>query len=367
MNLLKSIHTTLCLVLSLSQFMSVQAKFAGRDAKIVQFTGHSLMTSSPEWMVEEIGLAESSSVMSINGRQAQGKEIIRDGEVVRSLQSPVQLTLHDVGIVQLASHSEIKVRAVQSDQARRVLLGLLTADLITGTAILRLNPRSTAYVSSTGGSFLANSGAQFEVTAGQDRPSLRIIAGDVVPVGGWSVNPMPRASVESSIIQPVSNEAPTMKYSISMIESENEVAVGALTRKDLKFKVTDQNAMPVPRLLVTFSLNANEGQMFGVLGHHSIAARKLTVSTDSQGVAVVPFRAGSRPGSMSITATVEENGASQNSTISVTPANDKFWTKKNAIPVLATAAAIILAGVLVVTTRTDRFPIKESSLIEIVP
>jgi hypothetical protein len=45
----------------------------------------------------------------------------------------------------------------------------------------------------------------------------------------------------------------------------------------------------------------------------------------------------------------------------------KFWTKRNAIPVFTTAAAAIVAGIVIAVTREDRLPIKGTGPTQIVP
>jgi hypothetical protein len=94
----------------------------------------------------------------------------------------------------------------------------------------------------------------------------------------------------------------------------------------------------------------------------------MTVLTDEQGVATVPFLAGRHPGAITLHATIDgEAGemAEHDQRLEVT--GGRFWTKKNAIPVLATVGAIAVIAILVTGGRPDPSPIQPSGGVQIIP
>ncbi|MBK9315807.1 MAG: hypothetical protein IPM55_16410 [Acidobacteria bacterium] len=367
MKISKLFTTTLCLILSLAQTLMTQSVFACIDGNPPFTTDASTTRLNSIVTVGMIGSVESSSEITINGRSVRGKESLRDGVIVRSTNASAQMTLDGIGKVLMSSESEMKISTSTPGVEKKDQHSALVATLIEGKAIFKLNPDSSAYVLSSGESFVSSRGAEFRLASNSSGPILRVISGDVNSMGSWTVELAPRLAEMLTTVHSARPKSSSRKYSIKAFESDNQTTVRAMEAKEFKFRVKDNNSRPVSGLPVTFTLNTIDGEEIGVLGYNTITARRLTVSTDAQGVAVVPFRAGSKPGSVSITAVAGDTGETENKTVTVTSAKEKFWTKKNAIPVLVTATAMIVAGIIVVATKSDRFPIKESSPILIIP
>lgn len=367
MKISRLITTTLCFILSSAQILMAQSAFVSSEGNSPLTADVSTTGLNSTGTIGMIGSVESSSEMTINGRSVRGRESLRAGEIVRSTNASAQLTLDGIGKVLMSSDSELKISASTSGIETKDQHSVLIATLIEGKAIFKLSPGSSAYVRSSGESFVSSRGAEFRLASNRSGPVLGVISGDVNSMGRWTVELAPGLAERLAAAHSARPKTLSRKYLITAFESDKQTTVRAMGTKEFKFKVTDQNSMPVSGLPVTFILNTIDGKEIGVLGYYAITARRLTVSTDSQGVAVVPFRAGSNPGSVSITAAVGDTGETENKTVTVTSDKDKFWTKKNAIPVFATAAAIIVAGIIVVATKNDRFPIKGSSPIQIIP
>src|SRR5262249_2249286 len=125
--------------------------------------------------------------------------------------------------------------------------------------------------------------------------------------------------------------------------------------QQLRFLVTDMTGKPAPGVPVVFTLNApnNElgGQPVGMLGTGANAGKYFETTTDTRGVAVVPFNAGSATGSTSLSAVVRGTNSANANVVVVDHDDDKFWTKRNAIPVFAVAGAAIVTGIVVAVTR----------------
>ncbi|MGH9847491.1 MAG: hypothetical protein ACREEM_53035, partial [Blastocatellia bacterium] len=224
-----------------------------------------------------------------------------------------------------------------------------------------------AYIESKGEAFVAGGGSEFRLTSRESGATLGVMKGDVHSIGGWTIEISPQVAELLGSAPSAKTKAPSRKYFILPIESGYQTSVQAMNTRELKFRVTGEHSQPAPGLPVTFTLSAFEGKSVGALGYGQIAGDRFTTVTDAQGVATVPFKAGHEPGSVAISAMVEGAAQSQTKLVTVTQANEKFWSKKNAIPVLATAAAVIVAGIVVVATKGDRLPIKGTGPIEVIP
>lgn len=312
-----------------------------------------------------IGMAESPGDMIINGRSARGKEWIWDGEILRSPNASAQVTLNGIGKVMLSSGSEVKLSAAVTGVGGNNQRRALVASLTEGRAIFRVNPDSEAYIRSGGEAFVASGGSEFRLTSNRAGAVLGVMKGDVRSIGGWTIEMAPQMA-ELLVSRPSPKaKASSRKYFILPVESGYQTSVRANSARELKFKVTDEHSRPVFGLPVTFSLNSVEGEAIGSLGYGQNADNSYTVITDTEGVATAPFKAGNKPGSVSISASVEGSGDSHNNVVTVTKDKGSFWHSKDAAWVAA--AAIIITGIVVVATKENRLPIKGTGPVEIIP
>lgn len=312
-----------------------------------------------------IGMVESSGDMIINGRSARGKEWLWDGEVLRSPNTSAQVTLNGIGKVMLSSGSEVKLSAAVTGIGGNNQRRALVASLTEGRAIFRLNSDSEAYIRSGGEAFVARGGSEFRLNSNRSGAVLGVMNGDVRSIGGWTIEIAPQMAEMLVSRSSPKAKAPSRKYFILPVESGYQTSVRAKSARELKFKVTDEHSRPVFGLPVTFSLNSIEGKAIGALGYGQNADNSYTVITDTQGIAVVPFKAGSKSGSVSISAAVEGSSDSNSNVVTVTASKPPFWASKDAA--WATAAAIIITGIVVVATKENRLPIKGTGPVEIIP
>jgi hypothetical protein len=356
MNISKPLTITLCLILASAQILTPQSAFAGND-------GISPLDAGPA--NAPIGKVESAGQIIINERSASGTEAIWGGEILRAPNASAQVTLNGIGKVMLSSGSEVKLNVAVTGFGDNNQRRALMASLIQGKIIVTLNSDSGAYIQSKGEAFVASSGSEFRLISRQSGATAAAMKGDVHSIGVWTIGISPQIAELLGSVPSAKAKASPRKYSILPAESGYQTRILATNTRELKFRVTDEHSQPVPGLPVTFTLNTSEGKGIGALGYGQNADNSFTVVTDAQGVATVPFKAGSKPGSVSISATVEGASESQNNVVTVTKDKAPFWASKDAA--LVTAAAIIVAGIVVVATKEDRLPIKGTGPVKIIP
>lgn len=313
-----------------------------------------------------LGMIESAGKVKINGREARRQELLWDGEILQApANASAQVSLAGLGQVQLTKGSVVKLTtaSVKSGNDRRVL----AASVLQGEISVKLQPEIAAYVEANGKSFSAEAGSRFRLN-GQDANSLvEVWQGNVREIGSWMVElstdvmdqaKQLNAGPRQYNIQPLSNSDKAASYLMN---------VRPQSTQQMRFLVTDLTGKPAAGVPVVFTLNAAEGQPVGILGEGANAGKYFETSTDAQGVAVVPFSAGSVGGSTSLSAAVRGTNSANANVVVVDDDEGKFWTKRNAIPVFITAGAGIVAGIVIAVTREDRLPIKGTGATQIVP
>lgn len=312
-----------------------------------------------------LGMIESSGKVKINGREARGQELLWDGEIVQApANASAQVSLAGLGQVQLAKGSVVKLTtaSLQNGNARRVL----AASVLQGEISVKLQPEIAAYVEANGKSFSADAGSRFRLNGSGGNSLVEISAGNVREIGSWMVE------LSTDVMDQAKQlNAGPRQYNIRPLAQANETAsylmnVRPQSTQQMRFLVTDIAGKPAAGVPVVFTLNAADGQPVGILGEGANAGKYFETSTDAQGVAVVPFSAGSVGGSTSLSAAVRGT-SSANSNVVVVDDDGAFWSKRNAIPVFITAGAAIVAGIVIAVTREDRLPIKGTGATQIVP
>lgn len=311
-----------------------------------------------------IGMVESGGTVKINGREARRQELLWDGEIVQApANAGAQLSLAGLGQVQLTKGSVVKLTTAAAPNAKRVL----TAAVLQGEINVKLQPEIAAYVETNGKSFAADAGARFRVNGRDGNSVVEVFAGNVREIGSWNVE------LSTDVMEQASQlNAGPRQYNIRPL-TNGEKAGGYLmnvrsqSTQTLRFLVTDLAGKAAAGVPVVFTLNAADGQPVGMLGTGVEAGKYFETKTDAQGVAVVPFNAGSTTGSTSLSAAVRGTNSANANVVVVDDDEYKFWTKRNAIPVFTTAAAAIVAGIVIYHTREERLPIQGSAPTQIVP
>jgi hypothetical protein len=312
-----------------------------------------------------LGMIESAGKVKINGREAHRQELLWDGEILQApAHTGAQVSLAGLGQVQLAKGATVKLTtATVNNPDRRVL----AASVLQGEISVKLQPGIAAYVEANGKSFAADAGARFRLNGADANALVEVWQGNVREIGSWMVELSTEVMDQAKQL----NAGPR-QYNIRPLTSSDKAAsyllnVAPQSTKQLRFLVTDLTGKPAAGVPVVFTLNAADGQPVGMLGEGAKAGKYFETTTDARGVAVVPFNAGSLSGSTSLSAVVRGTNSANANVVVVDDDDGKFWTKRNAIPVFTTAAAAIVAGIVIAVTREDRLPIKGTGPTQIVP
>jgi hypothetical protein len=343
-----------------------------------------------EWRVSggearSIGSAESDGEMRIDGRLVLGRQILHEGGVIRAGKDQTHLKVPGIGEIVLTEESELGLDRVRL----RAESGTLLGSLREGSVSFRLDSQATALIRTGRQSFLAGPGAVFRLRVISSTDELEVAHGNVESIGNWSVDlsvisrpPAPAREKESDppsgserfrpAIPASTGSVADIQYQIKPLLNTGQLRLRALTEQALKFQVTDGEDRPVSAgMAVSFFLDKNADPHTGSLGKGRMLARKLTVLTDERGVATVPFWAGTRPGTLMLHAAVlssDLGGEAAGTQIHpLVIARDGFWTKKKAIPVLATVGAIAAIAIYVISSREESYPIQVSGSALIVP
>lgn len=257
-------------------------------------------------------------VVAIDGRIAQGGELIWGGELIKVLaERTARVALDSIGEVTLARGAMVRIataHASSDDAGYRVLV----ASLAQGSIDVRLDAGAGAYVETAGSSFTASRGASFSVRVREERASLTTNVG-LVRVQDQAIPQDVNIRVVDELGRPVS--------------SGSQLSVRARSTRQVQVQVTDKNDKPLSDLPVLFSLG---NPCLGSLGLGALAGLTLVQKTDKRGIAAVPLVAGAARCAASIVAKVEGTNASVSIQTSVQ--NATFWTARNTTLVSAAAA-----------------------------
>src|SRR6266851_2271415 len=121
----------------------------------------------------------SPRAVAIDGRFAQGEELIWGGELIKVLSDrTVCIALDSIGQATLSRGAMVRLanaRASSEDRGYEVLV----ASIVQGSVELRLNAAAGAYVEAPGSAFIASPGASFRVRVEDGRALLSTLVGTV--------------------------------------------------------------------------------------------------------------------------------------------------------------------------------------------
>jgi hypothetical protein len=276
---------------------------------------------------------------AVDGRIANDNTPIWGGELIKAIgNSRVRITVDSVGGISLSPGSVARVaitRASEGEISYRVLI----ANLIAGSAIVKLNSEVGAYVQAGRSTLSASRGASFNVRLEEGRASLIEATGDITVQD----QPVPQ-DVNIRVVDELGRP----------VASGSQFSVRARSTRQIQVQVTDKNDKPLPDLPVLFSLG---DPCLGSLGVGALAGASLTQKTDNRGIAAVPLVAGAARCAASITAKVEGTNASVTIQTSIRTSVG-FWTTQNTVLVVAGAAAAgVVTGVVVSNSGSNNNPI----------
>lgn len=313
-----------------------------------------------------IGHVESEGALTIDSRTVTSGHPYHTGEVVGAGTSQVRVRLDEIGLVILGAGSLLKIEevVVRGDAT------MIRAHLIGGQADFQLQDRCSAVVRVDDRDYIASLGAVFQLESGVKSGRAAVMRGRVQPLGGWGFYPGGADSLVADMAGPASGVVETPapespRYRIVPLATARKGPLQAHTISQLQFRVTNRESQPVRGALVAFAIDKQTDLADGSLGSGQISARNLTVITDRDGVATVPFRAGQKAGRVLLTAAVDGVSVEQDQAVEV--GGGGFWTKKTALPVFGVMAAVVTAAIIVIANRDDPVPVKGTGPIIIVP
>lgn len=325
-----------------------------------------LYTSPLAGMIGTIESMSGAGAMLINGRAATGRDPLWDGELIEApVGSSARVTLDSIGHITLAGGTRARLLTATSVIAGQPPRRVLVAAGVTGAFSAQLRPDTAAWVEARGSIFAASPGAHFRISAQGPHPVAEASVGEVKSLGAYSIKITSEIGEVLSHTRRAGMKGLPHKYLIQPLGDSYHTSVRAGGTQAIRFRVTDEKAQVVAGLPIVFSLSAPDGQSRGAIGAGSESAAGYSAVTDANGVATAMFTAGESTGAVVINAAVPGTSAAAAHPVVVN--GSSFKSARNAVPVLATVAAIAVAAIVVINRREDRLPIKGAGATQIIP
>jgi hypothetical protein len=271
-----------------------------------------------------IGSVDMWSRVSINGRPSTGAQMIWGGEVIEA-RSDARLSIDDTAEVALARGAIVKVARTRNsfdDEGGELLI----AQVISGSASIKLDAAAAAYVEAAGETYLATRASSFKVTVREGHANLSVTRGEVEEI-----------------------QTAQRRYQLRPIGIGANLSVRARATRQIQIQVTDENNNPAPDVPVLFAVGDPTGGTFSAAG--AAAASSVTVRTDRRGIAAVIFTAGPNPASTTITATIPGTDAIFTTTVTIGAAAALLST--TTITLLAVAGGAAAGTAIVIAKKNN--------------
>lgn len=269
----------------------------------------------------------------VNGRAVRGEHLVWEGDLLQAradwsasvlVDSIGRITLERGAIARLATSD-----VTRNDQTSgRVLV----ASLMKGEIDVKLDAGVSSFVQANGSAYASSDGASFRIG---------IREGSVVTsarIGAVSV----------------AMRAPQRRYDVIPVGHGSNIVVRAGKLVYIRVRVRDESGKALPEMPVFFSLSPGAGGAVGMLGLGTLSGTTYSTLTNDEGIAAVPFQAARTRGTTSITAIVQETGASWTGQITVEPGPSGGKTAA----ILIGIGAGIGAGVAIVKATDEDDPIQ---------
>lgn len=304
-----------------------------------------------------IGIIESLGALKIDGRLAQGQELLWGSELIQAPDNAsARLSLNAVGQASLQPASVVRVTTVTSTDGNRIEHPTLIATLVKGSLNVQLQTGAVAYLTSGQSSFIASENAHFTVERRAESLAANASRGMIADLGRWQLTiPTPVLLAAESMVRMQEQKKPR-KYLIKPYNFNSGTEVRARASRQIQVRVTDENDRPVADMPVVFALTGTTPESIGSLQAAGLKGVSVTANTNAQGIASVTFTANTTVGSVPLSAAVPGATAAFSGTIYVS-AGAVFWTMATALPVLATAAAATVAGVTTAAKQDNKEPV----------
>jgi hypothetical protein len=286
-----------------------------------------------------IGIITGSTLnrgaLLINGQVARDKQMIWAGDLLQSSADvSVPVSIHSLGEVVLLKGSVVKF-ATSYTQSNIDSRAVLIASLICGSIRVALKEDACAYIEARGSRYVSNEGAIFDASVRDGKALINVKFGKVI----------------------TERQESQHQYTIRPMGHGSSIEVPRGSLQQIKVQVTD-NDQPVPDVAVLFTLD-QLGVAIGQIGLGTLAGSRITIVTNADGIASVPFVAGNSKGTGAISATVEGTRTSWMGQLRVTSksiggSRSLWWT------IAAIAGAGAAAGITYAVTRDkDSIQVKD--------
>src|SRR3989442_778480 len=260
--------------------------------------------------------------VAVDGRLAQGEELIWGGELIKVLADHTAcIALDSIGQVTLSRGAMVRLADAHAS-AEDAGYEVLVVTIVHGSVDLKLNAAAGAYVEAPGSAFIASRGASFKVRMEEGRASLSTLVGTV----RVQDQPVPQ-DVNIRIVDDLGRP----------VSSGSQFSVRARSTRQIQVQVTDKNDKPLPDLPVLFSLG---NPCLGSLGLGVVAGLTMVQKTDKRGIAAVPLVAGAAKCAASILAKVEGTNASVSIQTNVKSAGNLLSPRNTLLTAAAAGAGI---------------------------
>ena len=272
----------------------------------------------------------------INGRTVGDQQKIWAGDMLQSrAEQGIPVSIDSVGEVMLTKGAMVRLSTRYTWSKNNKKRTVLIASLLCGSISITLQHGSCAYLQAGGAKFTSSEGAVFDADIREGKALITLKSGRVSP----------------------EVQAEQHQYNIAPVGHGMNIDVPVGSLQQIKVQVTE-NDKPVSDVGVLFTLDPS-GISLGRLGLGTLAGNSITIVTNADGIASVPFTAGSSKGTGAISATVEGTRASWTGQIrvtskSITTSRSALWT------IIGLVGAGAAAGITYALTR-DRDSIQVQS------
>ena len=267
--------------------------------------------------------------IAINGQRVYGAQPLWSGDLVQTLSSPsVQLSLPSLGQVALAKGTTVRLAASNAVTAEANSTRRLIASLSAGEMVVKLEERTGAYIETRGSVYTTSDGANFRFHAREGQPTFVAMKGEVV----------------------LEKPSGQKKYSLRPVGHGNKMEIYKGDLQQIRIQFIDDKNRLMAEVPVMFSMGPSDGTRLGHLGLGALAGTSFRTLTNAQGIAYVPFTAGRKEGTVSITAVAEDTGDTWSGEIEID--SDNRASKAGWIA-LAVAGAVVGTIVIVKLVREN--------------
>lgn len=319
----RNVALGLCIVIALTSCVAPGlARASGDDLPIRLYA-----TASPGVIGNVVG------DLFINGRAGRGEQLVWEGDLLQARADwGASVLLDSIGRVTLGRGAIARLATSDLTRDDQTSGRVLVASLVMGEIDVKLDVGVSSFVQANGSAYASSDGASFRIGIREGRVVTSAMTGAVS----------------------VAIRAPQRRYDVIPVGHGSDIVVRAGKLVYIRVRVRDESGKALPEMPVFFSLSPGAGGAVGMLGLGTLSGTSYSTLTNDEGIAAVPFQAARTRGTTSITAIVQETGASWTGQITVEPGPSGGKTAA----ILIGVGAGIGAGIAIVKATDKDDPIQ---------